>query len=48
MLMTVFIVLLVLWALGLVVHVGGGLINLILLVALVVLIYDLVTRRHRV
>jgi uncharacterized protein DUF5670 len=48
MLMTIFIVLVVLWALGLVAHIGGGLINLVLLVGLIVLIYDFVTKRHRV
>jgi hypothetical protein len=46
MILTIFFVLLVLWALGLIAHIGGGLINLILLVALIVLIYDFVSRRR--
>jgi hypothetical protein len=46
MILTIFIVLIILWALGLVVHIGGGLINLLLLVALIVLVYDFVSRRR--
>jgi hypothetical protein len=46
MLMTIFIVLVILWLLGLVVHIGGGLIHLVLLIALVVLVYDFVTKRR--
>lgn len=46
MLWTIFIILLVLWALGfLAFNVGGGLIHLLLVVAAVVLIYQLVTGR---
>ena len=42
-------ILLVLWLLGLIGSVGGGLIHLLLVIALVVFIYDiLVGRRHRV
>ena len=46
----VVIVLIVLWLLGwLVIHVGGGLIHLLLIVALIVLLYNLfVGRRARV
>lgn len=46
----VVIVLIVLWLLGwLVIHVGGGLIHLLLIVALIVLLYNLfVGRRTRV
>ena len=36
MLWTIVVVLIVLWLLGVVVHVGGGLIHLLLIVALVV------------
>ncbi len=43
LLMTV-IVLGTLWLLGLLAHVGGAFINIVLLVALVVLIYDFATR----
>jgi hypothetical protein len=46
MILTIFFVLLILWALGLIAHIGGGLINLILLVALIVLVYDFVSRRR--
>lgn len=45
MLLTIALVLFILWLLGLVGHVGGGLINLLLIVALLVFIYDLVTGR---
>ena len=49
MLWTIFVILLVLWALGfLAFHVGGGLIHLLLVVAAVVLIYQLVTGRRAV
>jgi hypothetical protein len=40
----VIVVLVVLWLLGLIVHVGGGLIHLLLVIALIVLIYNLITR----
>jgi hypothetical protein len=44
MLWTIVVILLVLWAVGfLALHVGGGLIHLLLVVAAVVLIYRLVT-----
>jgi hypothetical protein len=46
MLLTVFIVLVALWALGLLGHIGGGLINLLLLGALIVLVLDFVSRRR--
>lgn len=45
MLETIIIVLVVLWLLGLVVHVGGGLIHLLVVIALIVLIYRLLTNR---
>jgi hypothetical protein len=49
MLMTLAIVLLVLWALGfLAFHVGGGLIHLLLVVALIVIVYRLITGRKPV
>ncbi len=40
----VVIVLVVLWLLGLIVHIGGGLIHILLVIALIVLIYNLITR----
>jgi hypothetical protein len=42
MLWTIFVVLLVLWLLGFSLHVAGGLIHLLLVVALVVLVINLV------
>jgi hypothetical protein len=38
MLLTIAIILVVLWALGLTVHVAGGLIHIVLLIALVVFV----------
>ncbi len=46
MLWTVFVILLVLWLLGFSFHIAGGLIHLLLVVALVVLIINLVSRRR--
>ncbi len=46
MLYTVVVVLLVLWLLGLIGHIGGGLIHLLLVVALIVFIYNLITGRR--
>jgi hypothetical protein len=46
---TVVVVLVVLWLLGFILHIGGGLIHLLLIVALIVLLYNLfVGRRARV
>lgn len=46
MLWTIAMVLLVLWILGFfVLHVGGGLIHLILVIAVIVVIYRLITGR---
>jgi Family of unknown function (DUF5670) len=46
MLWTIFVVILVLWLLGFSFHVAGGLIHLLLVVALAVLIFNLVTGRR--
>jgi Family of unknown function (DUF5670) len=46
MLWTVFIVLLILWLLGFSLHVAGGLIHLLLVVALVVLVINLISGRR--
>jgi hypothetical protein len=46
MLWTIFVVLLILWLLGFSLHVAGGLIHLLLVVALVVLILNLVSGRR--
>jgi hypothetical protein len=47
MLWTVFVVLLVLWLLGFSLHVTGGLIHLLLAVAVVILIFNLIAGRRR-
>ena len=47
MLYTLAVILLVLWLLGFVAfHVGGGLIHLLLVIALVVIVYQLITGRR--
>ena len=50
MLWTIFVILLVLWLLGFVFGIGGGtsLIHLVLVLAVIVLIYNLVTGRRTV
>jgi Family of unknown function (DUF5670) len=45
MLWTIFVVLVILWLLGFSLHVAGGLIHLLLVVALVVLVINLVSGR---
>jgi uncharacterized membrane protein len=45
MLWTVFVILLIMWLLGFSLHVAGGLIHLLLVVALVVLIVNLLSGR---
>ena len=48
MLWTILVVLLVLWMLGLVGSVGGSLIHALLVLALIVFVYQLVTGRRAV
>jgi hypothetical protein len=48
MLWTIFVVLLILWLLGFSLHIAGGLIHLLLVVALVVLVINLVSGRSAV
>jgi hypothetical protein len=49
MVWTVIVVLIVLWALGLIGNVGGGFIHLLLVLALIAFIYNMVmSRRHPV
>jgi hypothetical protein len=48
MLWTVFVILLVLWLLGFSFHIAGGLIHLLLVIAVVVLIFNLVSGRRTV
>lgn len=38
----IIVVLFVLWLLGLIVHIGGGLIHILLIAAVIVLIYNLI------
>jgi hypothetical protein len=45
MLWTIIVVLVVLWALGLISHVGGALIHLLLVIAVIVLVVRLVQGR---
>lgn len=47
MLWTIFVVVLVLWLLGFTFHIAGGLIHLLLVVALIILIFNLVAGRRR-
>jgi hypothetical protein len=46
MLWTIFVILLILWLLGFTLHVGGGLIHLLLVIAVVVLVFNLITGRR--
>ena len=46
MLWTIFVVLVVLWLLGFGLHVGGGLIHALLVVALIVLVWNLIAGRR--
>ena len=48
MLWTILVILLVLWLIGLLANIGGGLIHLLLVVALVVLVINLLTGRRTV
>jgi uncharacterized protein DUF5670 len=48
MLWTILVILLVLWLLGFLAHIGGGMIHLLLVVAAVVLIINLVSGRRTV
>ncbi len=48
MLWTIFAIMLILWLLGFSLHIGGGLIHLLLVVAVVILVFNLVTGRQRV
>lgn len=46
MLWTIFVILLVLWLLGFSLHIAGGLIHILLVIALVVLVINLVSGRR--
>jgi hypothetical protein len=46
MLWTIFVILLVLWLLGFSLHIGGGLIHILIVIAVVVLIFNLISGRR--
>jgi hypothetical protein len=46
MLWTIFVILLVLWLLGFSLHIGGALIHLLIVIAVVVLIFNLISGRR--
>ncbi len=46
MLWTIFIILLILWLLGFSLHLGGGLIHILLVIAVIVLVYNLISGRR--
>ena len=46
MLWAIFVILVILWLLGFSLNIGGGLIHLLLVIALVVLVYNLITGRR--
>ncbi|MGA7859276.1 MAG: lmo0937 family membrane protein [Terracidiphilus sp.] len=46
MLWTIFVVVLILWLLGFSFHIAGGLIHLLLVLALIILIFNLVAGRR--
>lgn len=48
MLWTILVILLVLWLLGFLGHVGGGMIHLLLIVAAIVLVINLVSGRRSI
>lgn len=48
MLYTIAVILLVLWLLGFAIHIGGAFIHLLLIIAVIVIIYRLVTGRRKV
>ena len=45
---TVVVILVVLWLLGLVIHIGGNLIYILLVIAVIVAVYNLLTGRRGV
>jgi hypothetical protein len=48
MLWTIFVILLILWLLGFSFHIAGGLIHLLLVIAVVVLVINLISGRRTV
>lgn len=47
MLWTIIVILVILWLLGFSFHIGGGLIHILLVIAVVVLIFNLISGRSR-
>ena len=45
LLWTIIVILFVLWLLGFVVHFGGGLIHLLLVIAVILIVFNLITGR---
>lgn len=46
MLWTIVLVLLALWVLGIIVNIGGGLVHILLVLAVIVIAYNLLSRRR--
>ena len=46
MLWTIFVILLILWLLGFTLHIGGGLIHILIVIAVIVLIINLISGRR--
>jgi hypothetical protein len=46
MLWTIFVILIILWLLGFSLHIGGSLIHILVVLAVIVLIYNLLTGRR--
>jgi hypothetical protein len=48
MLWTIIVILVILWLLGFIGHVGGGLIHIVLVIAVIILIFNLISGRRSV
>ena len=46
MLWTIFVILVILWLLGFTLHIGGSLIHILIVIAVIVLIYNLISGRR--
>ena len=46
MLWTIFVILVVLWLLGFTLHIGGGLIHILIVIAVIVLNFNLISGRR--
>jgi len=46
MLLTIAVILFILWLLGFTLNIGGGLVHILIVIALIVFIYDIVVRRR--